>query len=199
MMRILACLLSLAALASAQVLTQDERDRALSELHATRKLFLDAVAGLTPAQWSYKPGAGAWSIAECAEHIALSEDALFDLVAKKVMSSPAQPEKKAEVRGKDEKVLAGLADRSRKYKAPPFLTPADRWPGRDSLIAHFRGSRDRTLAYVRTTGDDLRAHFATHPAAGLLDGYQWLLLIAGHTQRHVSQIEEVKASPGYPR
>jgi hypothetical protein len=198
-MRILACLLSLAALGSAQVLTQDERDRALSELHATRKLFLDAVAGLTPAQWNYKPGGDAWSIAECAEHIAVSEDVLFDLVSKRMMSSPAQPEKRAEVRGKDEKVLTIITDRSHKAKAPASLTPTRRWPEAAALAAHFRQSRDRTLAYVRTTGDDLRDHFLAHPAVGTLDGYQWLLLIAGHTQRHLLQIEEVKASPGYPR
>jgi hypothetical protein len=29
--------------------------------------------------------------------------------------------------------------------------------------------------------------------------YQWLLLIAGHCDRHRVQSEEVMASPGFPR
>jgi hypothetical protein len=32
-----------------------------------------------------------------------------------------------------------------------------------------------------------------------MDGYQWILLVAGHTERHVLQIEEVKREAGYPK
>ena len=32
----------------------------------------------------------------------------------------------------------------------------------------------------------------------MLDGYQWVLLISGHSARHTAQIEEVKTSAGYP-
>ncbi len=60
-------------------MTQDERNRALSEFHASRKMFLDATEGLSAAQWNFKPDAGAWSVAECAEHIAISEDAFRDV------------------------------------------------------------------------------------------------------------------------
>jgi hypothetical protein len=35
--------------------------------------------------------------------------------------------------------------------------------------------------------------------AGPLDAYQWLLLISGHTERHLAQILEVKADPNFPR
>ena len=76
-MRALLCLLLLLPVAgAAQPLTQGERNRAMSELHATRKQFLDAIEGLTPAQWNFKPAGGGWSVAETAEHIAVSEDEL---------------------------------------------------------------------------------------------------------------------------
>jgi hypothetical protein len=32
-----------------------------------------------------------------------------------------------------------------------------------------------------------------------LDGYQCLLLIAGHSERHLQQMREVKADPNYPK
>ena len=66
--------------AFAAPLEQGERDRAMSHLHATRKVFLDSIAGLSDAQWNFKPAADRWSIAECAEHIAVSDDSLFDLM-----------------------------------------------------------------------------------------------------------------------
>jgi hypothetical protein len=52
---------------------------------------------------------------------------------------------------------------------------------------------------VKTTDDDLRGHSTPHPALQRdLDAFQWVLLLAAHSARHTAQIEEVKASPGYP-
>lgn len=193
------CLLPLLAVAaSPQELTQTERSRAMSELHATRKQFLDAVAGLSPAQWNFKPSPGAWSIAECAEHIALSEDLLFRKITGQIMASPARPEQKAQVKGKDETVIQVIEDRTHKAQTPPSLAPAKRWPERTSLVQHFKQSRDATISYVETTHDRLREHFAAYPALGPVDGYQWILLMAAHTARHVAQMEAVKANPNYP-
>jgi hypothetical protein len=47
---------------------------------------------------------------------------------------------------------------------------------------------------VKTTDDSLRQHAAAHPALKMLDGYQWLLLLSAHTERHTLQIEEAKAA-----
>jgi uncharacterized damage-inducible protein DinB len=170
----------------------------MSELHATRKQLLDAVAGLTPAQLNFKPSPSAWSIAEIAEHVALTEDWLFDIVTKKLMAAPAQPDKQAETKGKDEMVLKTIADRSSKREAPEAIAPKHRWSPQ-AAADHFRASRDRTIDYIRTTRDDLRAHVEPHRVVGLIDAYQWILVGASHTARHVAQIDEVKASPRYPR
>ena len=40
---------------SAKPLRQGERDRALSDFHATRAMYLHAVENLTDAQWNFKP------------------------------------------------------------------------------------------------------------------------------------------------
>src|SRR6266545_4531348 len=76
---------------------QGERDRAMSHLHATRKVFLDSVAGLSDAQWNFKPSPDRWSVAECAEHIAVSEDSIFDLL-RQTVKSPAAPGKQPSVK-----------------------------------------------------------------------------------------------------
>ena len=190
--------LALLAPAFGQTLTQGERDRALSELYAGRKMFLDSIAGVTDAQWNFKPAPDVWSIAECAEHITLSEDLIFGMVSK-VMASPAEPEKAGQVKGRDEMILKGVVDRSQKFKAPEPLVPTHRWPTQAAMIAHFKESRDRTLDYVRTTPDALRVHFMDHPVLKTMDAYQWILLLAAHTERHTAQLNEVKQNPNYPK
>jgi uncharacterized damage-inducible protein DinB len=186
------------ATAFAAPLEQGERDRAMSHLHATRKAFLDSVAGLSEAQWNFKAAPDRWSIAECAEHIAVSDDALFELL-QQTMKSPAAPDKKAEAQGKDEAILRMLPDRSVKAKAPEFLQPTRRWPDHADLIAHFKQSRDRNIAYIQTTEDDLRSHFMNHPVLKAIDAYQIMLLLSAHSERHTLQINEVKADPNYPK
>jgi hypothetical protein len=189
--------LALAA-AFAEPLTQSDRDKAMSHFHATRKVFLDSVAGLSDAQWNFKPAPERWSIAECAEHIAVSEDAIFELV-QNALKSPAEPAKKAMVAGKDEMLIRAMPNRSVKAQAPEFLQPKRRWPDSASLIAHFKESRDRNIAYLQGTEDDLRGHFLEHPVFKTLDAYQMMLLMSAHCERHTLQINEVKTDPNYPK
>ena len=199
-MKLLTCLVGAAVLTVPVFggpMTQDERNRALSEFHASRKMFLDAIEGLSPAQWNFKPDAAVWSAAECAEHIALSEDRLFGLVTKQMLSTPAAAGERSDIT--DEAVLTLFPDRSRKFQAPEMLQPKHQWTDRAQLTTHFKESRERSLDYLRTSQDDLRSHFFKHPAAGSMDAYQWLLTISAHCRRHTAQIEEVKANAKFPR
>jgi hypothetical protein len=182
----------------AEGLTQGERDRALSELYVGRKQFLDSIAGLTEAQWNFKPAPNVWSIAECAEHIAVSDDFLLESLPK-LVKSPAEPEKKAQVKGKDDFMLKAMVDRSHKAQAPEMLVPKRRWQTEAALVEHFQQSRDRLLEYVRTTQDDLRDHFVEHPIFKTVDAYQIILMMSAHTVRHTMQLNEVKQAAGYPR
>lgn len=196
MRRFLPLLAVVAIAAPAQTLSRGDRDRALSELHATRKQFLDSIANLTAAQWEFKPAPERWSIAEIAEHIAQSEDVLLSMVRDKIMKTPAGPGQKSDTT--DAEVLKRAADRSQKAQAPEMLKPAGRWPAEAALATHFRESRLKTIDYIDTTPDNLRAHFMKSPR-GTVDGYQMILTIAAHTARHVEQINEVKADPKYPK
>jgi len=196
-MRVLVTLLLAAGMLPAQ-LAQGERDRAMSYLHATRKQFIDSLADVTPAQWKWKPSPEVWSIAEVAEHIALSEDTIFGLV-KGTVAAPVDEAAAAKAKGKDEMLMKGIVDRSRKAQAPEMLKPTNKWKNAKELVAHFKASRDNTIEYVKTTGDDLRKHVRPHPAFQELDAYQWILLIAGHSERHILQLNEVKTLPGYPK
>jgi len=180
-------------------LSPAEREAALNSLQATHDAFLKSIAGLSEKQWRFKPAPDRWSVAEVSEHIAVSESTIFGLIQSKFMTSPAAPEKRAEVAGKDETVLKMVPDRSHKVQAPEFLKPTNRWATREELTKAFEDSRKATMDYVRTTNDDLRDHFGPHPVLGTLDAYQWILLISAHSERHTKQIEEVKADPNFPK
>jgi len=180
-------------------LTAEERAFALQQFQTTRDNFLKSIAGLSQKQWTFKPAPDRWSVAEVAEHIAVSESTLSGLVQQRIMQSPAAPEKREQVKGKDQMILERLPDRSHKAQAPEFLRPTGRWATEADLTKAFEDSRKATMDYIRTTNDDLRDHFFDHPVFGTLDGYQWLLLISGHSARHTEQIDEVKADPNFPK
>lgn len=185
--------------APAQPLTQHDREFATASMQASRKLFLDSVSGLTPEQWNFKAAPDRWSIAECAEHIALSEDFISGLAKNQMMKTPAAPEKRAEVKVTDQDILDKVPDRSQKFKAPEPIAPKKTFAEPDQAVTHFKESRDKNIEYIETTADDLRDHFLPHPVLGPLDAYQWLLLMSAHTERHTLQILEVKADPKYPK
>lgn len=177
-------------------LAQGERDYALSQLHATRKMVMDAINGLSEAQWKFKPAPDRWSISEIVEHIILSEEGMMDW-SKKVLETPAVPDRKPN-RGADAKFYASWVDRTQKAQAPEQLRPgAGKWPAPAPAAKEFGARRDRTLEYVRTTQDDLRSH-VTKSGDEEMDAYLVLLGIAAHTERHVAQIAEVKAAAGFP-
>jgi hypothetical protein len=185
--------LSVASLPAA-TLDNGERDRAMSYLHSSRKLFLDATDHLTPAQWSFKPAPERWSIAEVAEHLALTEDYLFGFV-QKLAQGPAEDKKTTAT---DADVLKKMTDRSVKAQAPEPLKPAKKFATPQEAIAHFKVSRDKTVEYAEKTQDDLRHHFLVQ-GPNTNDAYQMILIIAGHTERHTLQIKEVKADPNFPK
>ena len=90
-LRVLVVILSLAASAWAQSLTQADRDRAVKYLESTRQGVQDATAGLSQAQWNFKPAPDKWSVAEVTEHIAAAEDFLRGMITEQVMKAPPRP------------------------------------------------------------------------------------------------------------
>ena len=180
-------------------LTDADRAALMSELQASQQAVVDTVKGLSPEQLAFKPGPDCWSVAECVEHIAATEPLLFGVISGKVLKTPAASEaERQKTTGKDEAVMKMVTDRSNRFQAPPEIRPTGRWTTGDALLKALDDNRGKTLEYVKTTKDDLRAHVMPGPG-GELDGYQWMMYLSGHTRRHLAQIKEVMASPGFPK
>ncbi len=189
-------LLSGAVVASAQEVTPAEKDRALQYLESTKKNVVEATKGLSEAQWNFKPAPDRWSVAQVMEHIAAAEDFLRDVTKDKVMTSPAG-ESGRDVKKTDEAVLAMVPDRTHKAQAPEPLVPSNRFGSPDGSLKHFAESRSATEDFLKSTAG-LRDHVMDSPL-GKLDGYEFVLFIAAHSERHTKQINEVKADPNFPK
>jgi hypothetical protein len=190
-------LLTGAVAASAQEVTLAEKNRALQYLESTKKNVLEATKGLSEAQWNFKPALDRWSVAQVMEHIAASEDFIRDsLLKEKVMASPSGPPGR-EVKKTDEAVVAMVPDRTRKAQAPEPLVPNNRFGSPDGSVKHFVESRATTEQFLKTT-TGLRDHVMDGPVSKM-DGYEFVLFIAAHCERHTKQIYEVKADPNFPK
>jgi hypothetical protein len=190
------CALLFAVAAFAQELTPVDRDHGVKYLEQTRDAVVVATKGLSEAQMKFKSAPDRWSVAETLEHIALSEDLIFENVTQKVMKAgPGNPDR--DIVKIDAAVLAIIPDRSHKRQAPSPLVPTGRWTPSESLN-HFLQSRAKTIQFMETT-QDLRAHATDSPLGQQLDAYEWLLYIGAHSERHTKQILEVKSDPNFPK
>lgn len=180
----------------AQEVTQAEKERALLYLETTKNGVLQATKGLSEAQWSFKAAPDRWSVAQVMEHIAASEDFIRGMVKEKVMAAPGEPGR--DLKKIDDAVVAMVPDRSHKAQAPEPLVPTNRFGSPDGAVKHFVESRATTEDFLKTT-TGLRDHAVDSPMGMKLDGYQFVLFIAAHSERHTKQINEVKADPNFPK
>jgi hypothetical protein len=179
-------------------ISQKERKDAIKLLKDTEKGVFDQVKGLSEAQLKFKPAPDRWSVEECVKHIAASEEMLWQ-ATEGTLKAAANPEKRSEIKATDEQMVKKVEDRSTKVKTIEKLMPENiPFKTTEEALASFKKNREKLIDYVKSTQEDLRDHIATMPF-GMLDSYQLILFIAGHSNRHTQQIMEVKANANFPK
>jgi hypothetical protein len=123
----------------------------------------------------------------------LTEPGLFGFATSGLKNSAAGPSGM-----KDEELKARMKDRSKPAQAPEPFKPTGRWASKEALVAEYKARRDADIKWLWETRDDLRGKFVKF-GPGSVDVYQMLLAIPAHNERHLQQIAEIKASPGYPK
>ncbi len=184
--------------AFAQDLTSADRKALLGYFTDSEKALKQTIKGLSPAQLAFKPAADQWSIAECIEHLAITEPGILGMVRDQLMKASPNPDQKPAQVLSDAELLKRLSGRETKVKTRETMVPTGRFSDAQAALKAFNEARKGTKAYVKATPDRLREHYQQSPL-GIIDGYQWLVFIAGHTQRHVAQMAEVKAHPNFPK
>lgn len=182
--------------ARAQDLTPADKERAMQYLESTKKNIVEATKGLSAAQWNFKAAPDRWSVAETMEHIAAAEDLIRGMIIEKGMKGPAEAGR--DIKKTDDAVVAMIPDRSHKAQAPEPLKPTNRFGSPDGAVKHFLESRAQTEDFLNNT-PDLRQHVSDSPLGMKLDAYEWVLFLTAHSERHLKQIQEVKADPNFPK
>lgn len=190
-------LLSLGFTTTSNSISKTERKFALSQLKDSKKHLQKAIKGLSTAQLNFKASPESWSVAECTEHIAISESLIYGMFEEVLKQTP-DPSRRSEVKVSDEQLLKMITDRSTKVKTQEAFKPTGKFGSHENTVKEFVDKRDNHIDYIKKTDADLRNRYQQLPF-GTIDGYQMILFLTGHTERHIAQIEEVKANPNFPK
>lgn len=186
-------------------LSADEEAKASRYLIQSCEFVMRAIQGLTESQWSFKATPERWSIAEIVEHLAMVEEMFLKRVIPRLRARPKRALERDPYE-MDEFVLSRVPNPSAKIvvdgrpslgEAPPQLMPLGQWTPTQSLERLIEGRRGIGL-FLEKPGIALREHVLDHPALGPLDGYQSVLFMAAHTERHALQILGVMLAVDFP-
>ena len=168
-----------------------EKAGILQELATGRDAFLEALRGLPEGLAAINSGSGRWSVVQCVEHVAVSEDFLLSRII------PAQSSGAPVVNQKREAaILARGADRATPVISPEVGRPRGRFATLADAVGSFLATCEQTVRFIEACGEDLRARPMTHPLLGPINCHEALLLIAVHARRHASQIREIRTALG---
>ena len=177
-------------------LTDEEREFAANHMRDSKEHLLTVVKGLSEAQLNFKSSPESWSIAECVEHLAISEEMIGGML-QEALKTPADPSMRDSVKISDNDLLGIISNRDKKVKTGKAFEPSGKFGSYANALVAFMTKRAEHIAYIRTTKDDLRNHYGQLPF-GTIDGVQILLFMSGHTERHIQQIEEVMSHTDFP-
>jgi len=177
-------------------LTAEEREMAIAELTETQERLTTTVELLSEEQLNFKPTPESWSVAECVEHLAISEGMIGGML-QGALKTPADPSKRDSVKMSDDELLAMISNRDQKVKTGEAFEPSGKYGSHAETVKAFVDQRAKHIDYLNTTEDNLRNHYGQLPF-GTIDGLQILLFMSGHTERHVAQMEEVIGHTDFP-
>jgi uncharacterized damage-inducible protein DinB len=166
-----------------------EKEVLRERLQDGREKWLAAIRDISEHDALFSPGEDQWNILQVAEHVATSERQMLTMWKK--LSTPGTAP-----REKDAGIISGQGDRNKKNPAPERSVPTGRFTALRDAEKAFVENREATMAAL-AEAEDLRGKVVDHPLAGICDGYQLFLIIALHPVRHVYQVEEIQAAPGY--
>ena len=179
-------------------ISQVERTQVLAWLDESHTEFVTAIADVSDAQWTWKSAPERWSVGEVAEHVVMAEALLFDCV-RRALASPPNAAWAEQTTGKTDFLVRVMAPRQGRAVAPERIVPREGLT-RAQVQRRFETQRIDIVHFARETQSALHEHTLVHPLPvfSTLNAFQWLIYVPLHTIRHRRQIEEVKATPGYP-
>lgn len=179
-------------------------DPAVAELE--RRLLEDftaleaAFADLDQRQADWQPGPERWSVGEVLHHLTLSNRYFAARVSRLIERGRADGMIATADARRTWPRLRLIADRK---ASGPVENPSGSTPTANLPIAELRADLSTSHHAVAEQVSsiawlDLGNIKANHPLGFEINLFQWFDAAGAHERRHLAQIEEVKASPGFP-
>ncbi len=179
-------------------MTSEQRDQVCHLLESSFSALNVAVNSLSDSQWAFRPAPSVWSAAQCVEHLVEVETGVNGRIQALLLDGFSEPGLCAEAIGKERLLRRAVPSRTRRAEAPRQPANSIEFSAPNTALTVFQSVRERTLAFARTTQDEVERYVYPHFVFGQLNIYQWLLMLSLHCERHTAQIEELKANPEFP-
>ena len=161
--------------------------------------FAAATNGLNEAQTQFRPAEDAWTIAEIAEHLGITNGGFVRIAYKLIKQSEAAGAAPLTGLALNHVLLTDDGQQNpRPFPAPDVVKPKGGQNLADSLAKIEQAHADIQTARPRLEGSDCSQATFPHPAVGPINPYQWMIVYGEHMDRHRGQIERIKAAPGFP-
>lgn len=178
--------------AGAAGMTDDDRQRLVAHFEMTEAWLRAELAGLSPAQLTWRESPTRWSVKDVVEHLGIAEPQYWT----QLQSALKTPATGFTAKATDTEILWYGIDRTERTTTGDARVPDGRFTTAAEGVASFSTLRAEMLQVARTTQEDLRGR---RFGKSDMDAYQWFLMISTHAMRHLLQIQEVKRAPGFPK
>ena len=188
-------------------MTKNQPEKLASLISAVNSIIDETLAsfpGLTAQQLNWKPGAEQWSVAQCFDHLVVTNSPYFPIFDKVLSgeqkntfweSLPWLPAIWGKIL-----IKAVNPESTRKLKAPKAFHPSNSSIDGD-VIHRFIDQQKQVISYMKATEDlDLEKIKISSPISGLItyslmDAYR---IIITHEKRHLLQATRVTEMDGFP-
>jgi len=185
-----------------EMLTAQELDQCRSYVKRTGEAVLAATANLSPAQWNFKSAPDRGSIAEVLEHVVVIQELVLGPIREQLAQAPVSANR--DYAHIDAIIVNQFPVRAMRLQAPEPGQPTGRFTP-DAALERLITNCGWLREYVESTPDLRLRVIQSMPLKAVtkgefehMDGYQWVLGVAAHTERHTKQIREVQGHADYP-
>ena len=159
----------------------------MERLTETRSRLLKEMTILNDKEFNTVSREDVWSIAQICHHLYLAEKTFTKAILYGLNKDGQQDV--------DPKPIHLLADRSKKIDAPKMVIPSEDHFEIQQMIDMLEEARIQLINVLNSIKDEsvLSKKAVRHPLFGYLPLYQWVETVYLHEQRHIEQIQEIKA------
>lgn len=178
---------------------------AFDKFHSASKIVKEEFYGLSEDQLNWNPEKNSWSIAQCLQHIVLTNKA-YDDVFRSIASGNYNPglwqklSPFSNFMGKMVKQSVHPENPKKAKTVPKIDTINETFDS--AVVKEFEAEQKRMEQYVHKFEDfDLDRIMLSSPLAGFITYNlgDCITIIANHTLRHVHQALRVKNNPDFPK